>query len=116
MTRDEARREMETVRSSAETDATALKNSQLVLEELHAHYQSLDPADRLHAQAVLIEWALSSDEKLRFDALAIIDDFAVVAATPALVTLANRLGSSTTPGAAYEAKKVQRLLARLGSL
>ena len=115
MTRDEVRQEMETVRSSAETEATALKDSQFVLERLHAHYQSLGPADHLHAHEVLIEWALSNDEKLRFDALAIIDDFAVVAAMPTLVTLANRLGSSTTPGASYEVKKVQRVLARLGS-
>lgn len=84
-----------------------------MLEALNAHYRSLGSADRLHAQAVLVEWVLANDEKLRFDALAIIDEFKVVAAVPALLTLANRLKASATPAAPYELEKVRRIIARV---
>jgi hypothetical protein len=42
---------------------------------------------------VLAEWALSDDEATRFDALALIEDFKLAAALPALRKLAVRLGS-----------------------
>ena len=65
------------------------------------------------ANDVLGEWALSEDEGLRFDALALIYDFRVCTAMTALDNLAAHLSSSTSPGAPYEVEKVQKIIARL---
>ncbi len=48
------------------------------------------------ADQVLAEWALSEDEKVRFDGLALIDDFPIATAIPALQKLAKRLASLAT--------------------
>jgi len=62
------------------------------------------------ADQVLAEWVLAEDEKVRFDALALIADFKIGSAVPALRTLARRLAWSPAPGAPYELKKVDRIL------
>ena len=67
------------------------------------------------ANRVLAEWALSDDENVRFDALALIDDFKIASAAPALQELARRLASDGTPGAPYELKKVRRIISNLAS-
>ena len=67
------------------------------------------------ADQVLAEWALSDDEALRFDALALIDDFKIANEIPVLQKLANRLASSSAPGALYELQKVDRILKDLGN-
>jgi hypothetical protein len=108
------RQEMESYRRSVDEEARALKDSYLALDRLHALYRRFDAAERRMADQVLTEWALSDDEGLRFDALALIDDFKVEAATGALKSLAGRLASSTAPGAPYELQKVDRILRDLG--
>jgi hypothetical protein len=52
----------------------------------------------------------AEDETVRFDALALIDDFRIAKAMPALRALAGRLASSRLPGAPYELLKVDRIL------
>jgi hypothetical protein len=101
---------LESVRGSGSADS---KDSQAVLERLRAVYRSLDPGERPHAQSVLVEWTLADDETLRFDALMLIDEFAIVAAAPALTTLTTRLATSQAVGANYELNKVNRILAGL---
>jgi hypothetical protein len=66
------------------------------------------------ADQVLSEWAVSDDEGLRFDALALIDDLKVKAAGAALRALAGRLALSDAPSAPYELQKVDRILNNLG--
>ena len=61
------------------------------------------------ADQMLAEWALSEDENIRFDALALIDEFKIVSVTPALQKLASRLASSKAPGAAHEMSKIKRI-------
>lgn len=107
---DEFRRQMESYRRAADEEAASLKDSYVALDRLHTLYRKFDSEEQKIADQVLAEWALSADEKLRFDALALIDDFKVASAAPALRQLANRLASSDAPGAPYELKKVNRII------
>jgi hypothetical protein len=109
MTLSEFRREMDAYREAANSEAAARKDSYIALEKLHALYEKFDADERLLADRVLAEWALSDNEGVRFDALALIDDFKIAAAAPALHELAQRLAASTAPSAPYELKKVARI-------
>jgi hypothetical protein len=113
MTLDEFRLEMASYRQSSDNEAKLLKDSFVTLERLRTLYKTFDDTERQMANEVLAEWALSEDEKLRFDALALIDHFKIVSAMPALQKLANRLASSTAPSAPFELKKLSRIVAGL---
>jgi hypothetical protein len=114
MTLEEFRIEMESYRRNAESDARSLKDSYLALDRLHNLYEKLNSEERAMANEVLQEWAVSDDEHVRFDALAIIDNFKITAAAPALKALADRLVSSNAVGASFELHKVDRILRDLG--
>jgi uncharacterized protein HemX len=116
MTLNEFRQRMDSYRSSAEKEGRSLKDSYLTLERLHELYDRFNQNEQLMADEVIAQWALSDDETLRFDALALIDDFRIVSATTTLQTLVNRLSSSSAPGAPYEREKVERLLAKLAAM
>lgn len=100
MTIDEFRIEMACHRQRADNEAKARKDSYVTLERPHALYLSCDGTERRMADQVLNEWALSEDDSLRFDALALIDELKVGTAAPAVRTLAESPGSS----AHYESK------------
>ena len=110
---DTMRNALTKFRSAADERAAELKDSQYALEELIRLYKRLDDSERACANAVIAEWVASDDEKLRFDALALIDQFVIRSAAMPLERLAERLGVLKTPGAPYELKKVERLLKRL---
>ncbi len=110
---EDFRLEMEAYRQTADDEAKSLKDSQRVLFKLRALYERLDGTERVMADQVLGEWAMSQDEAVRFDALYLISEFRIYAAIPALQTLANRLRSDTSPGAPYELKKVVGILTDL---
>ena len=114
MTLDEFRLEMTSYRRSADDDAKSLKDPYVTLEKLRALYGKFDDVERRMADQVLSEWALSEDEGLRFDALALIDDLKIDTAVPVLHKLATRLSSSKAPSAPYDLKKVHRIIAGLG--
>ena len=113
MTLNEFRLEMASYRRSVDDEATSLKSPYVVLERLRTLYDKFDGSERLMADEVLSEWVLSEDEKVRFDALALIDELKIKMAAPALNELATRLASSGAPSAPYELKKVLRILALL---
>lgn len=109
---------MEAFRRTVDEEAMSLKDSYLALDRLHGLYNKCDQEERMMGDQVLAEWALSEDEKVRFDALALIDDFGIATALPSLRKLAERLALSRTPSAPYELQKVQRImrdLARAGT-
>jgi hypothetical protein len=110
---DAFRSEMESYRRAVDEEASLLKDSYLTLDRMHALYRDFEPEDRAMADQVLAEWALSEDEKVRFEALALIDDFKIASALPALRELSRRLATSETPGAPYELKKIERITAGL---
>lgn len=114
MTLGEMRAGMEAFRGVVDRDGEARRDSCYALEQLYAMYLRLDAAERSLAKRVLSEWALSSDERLRFDALTLIDDFNVTEAIPSLQELELRLGRSHDPGAPYERQKVRRIMRTLG--
>jgi hypothetical protein len=116
MTLDEFRVGMVSYRRSADDEAKSLKDPQVTLEKLRALYREFDDVERHKADQVLCEWALSEDEGVRFDALALIDKLKVDAAVPALHELAARLGSSPEPSAPYELEKIHRIVVGLGAL
>lgn len=62
---------------------------------------------------ILIEELSSPNEAARFDALAIIGEFRVPAALPALRLLSARLQHESSPGAPFEVAKVNRIIDRL---
>jgi hypothetical protein len=113
MTYEEFKSEMDLYRQNADRDASSRKDSQLVLDRLYSLYGRFEITEREMANRVLADWALSTDEGLRFDALALIDEFEVWQAVPALRELAVRLEGSEAPSAPYELEKVQRILGNL---
>ena len=114
MTLQELRQELESFRRSVDEEARALKDSYFALEKLQDLYRGFNPEKRAMADHVLAEWALSEEEGLRFDALALIEEFKVKRAITALGALAKRLASSDEPGAPYELQKVDRIVKELG--
>jgi hypothetical protein len=111
----EFRQQMETYRQSVDEEARLLKDSYLALDRLHSLYRKFSRTERELADTVLSEWALSGDEKLRFDALALINDFEIVNTTPALRQLENRLVNSSEISAPFELNKVKKILEKLSS-
>ena len=110
---DAFRQKMESYRASVDAEAKALNDSYLALDRLHTLYESFDDIERKQADEVISEWALSEDEGLRFDALALIDDFGIVDAVPTLRKLIDILKLSNAPSAPYDLKKVNRIIAGL---
>lgn len=110
---DEFRLKMESYRRSVDSEARVLKEPEAALERLRSLYGKFDGVERQMADQVLADWVLSGDEGLRFDGLALINDFNVRTAIPALRELAKRLTSNAAPGAVYELKKIERVLVRL---
>jgi hypothetical protein len=107
---EEVREHIETVRAAAEIEARVLKQAQLPLERLRAAYGSLGIGDRAAADQYVVEWLASDDENRRFDAMALVDEFRINQAQPALRLLRERLKRSNSPGAPFEIEKVDRLI------
>lgn len=97
-------------RDEAEARAVANKQSQEVLAALFLMYRSLSADDRLEIDRLLAEQLSSQDETDRFDAIALIREFSIASALPALRRLSDWLETATWPGAPYEWAKVNRLI------
>ncbi len=113
MNLDEFRREMATYRQAVHREARALKDPYHALDLLLTLYEKFDAKERTMADQVVAEWALSEDENTRFDAQALIGEFKIRSALPALEKLVMRLAASTAVGAANELELVNRLIADL---
>lgn len=98
---------------SANREAREFKDSYLALDRLIALYRSFGQVERKLADDVLAQWVLSGSEAKRFDALALIRNFGIASAVPALHTLAVKLEHSDDPGAPFEREKVMALLSEL---
>jgi hypothetical protein len=94
-------------------EAQVRKNSQSATLALFDFYRGLSDDMRAAADRVLVEWALSDDPAKQFDALAIIDEFSVTTAIPALKELALRFAESDEASSHYDLAKVRRILERL---
>lgn len=102
-------------RQAVNEEAMSERDSWLAVERLRALYRKFDREERAMADQVFGEWVLCEDENVRFDALTLIDDFKVTGAVSALEELAQRLASSTAPGAPFEVRKVHRIIGELSA-
>lgn len=115
MTLDEFRQQMTSYRQSADDEAKSFKDPYIALDRLRALYSNFDCAEKQMANRVLAEWVLSDDEGVRFDALALINEFKIRSTIPDLKKLSMRLVSSSIPSAPYELKKVISVIKGLGN-
>jgi hypothetical protein len=99
----------------AEVRARGGKQSQAVVFALFKMYGSAPSEDRLVLDQFLAESVLSGDATVRFDAQAVIREFRIGVALPALRILAARLENMTGPIARDELETVEELVAELGS-
>lgn len=113
MTVDEIRRQLELWWRDTDYAAVATKDSQQATFALIALVRGMDSGERALAEVVIGEWLLSTDEKKRFDSLAVVDEVEMKSAIPNLRLLESQLIPKRDPGAPFELGKVRRLLARL---
>jgi len=100
-------------RRSVSDEAEAMKQSQAALFALFERYRRLPVGERHVIDRLLADDVQSDDEGRRFDALAIIREFRIVSALPALRALAARLENASEPSAPYEWAKVNRTIGLL---
>jgi hypothetical protein len=93
--------------------ADQMKDSPSAIPALFDAYRSLDPRDTDAVDAVIAAAVESHDETERFDALALVREFKIVAAIPGLRRLASRLQATASPGAPFELAKVMEILGEL---
>lgn len=95
--------------------ARAIENKQTheALLSITARYRGLSTDDRAVVDELLAEQLGSADETVRFIALALIQDFKIRSALPALRKLTDWLETQTAPGAPYEWAKVNRIVGAL---
>ena len=74
-------------------------------------YRTLDPAEKQMAAGVLAEWILHGSVTQRSSSLALVQDFRIRAAEPALRQLAYELDDTPGPAARDLAEWVQRVIA-----
>ena len=115
MNPDEFRREMTAYWEDVNKEAESLRDPYHAVDRLYALYRRFDAEERGLADQVIAEWALSDDENKSHDARLLIHEFKIIAALPALETIAKRLASSSDVGAPYELKRINRLMGHLGS-
>lgn len=113
MNLDEFREQMESYWRSVDEEGKAQKEGYIALGRLHDLYRSFDSEERTMADQVLAEWVLSSNDGMRFDALAVIEEFRIKHAAPALQKLASRLESSSEPGVPFLLEKLDRIIKHL---
>jgi YD repeat-containing protein len=100
-------------RDAVDIEQVAAKDSQGALPRLFEKYRSLSAPEREIVDELISLDAASSDETRRFYAVALIAEFRIVSAVPALRALANRLESDPGPGAPFEWAKVNRVIGEL---
>jgi hypothetical protein len=92
------------------------KQSQDALLSATARYRGLSTDQRLIVDELFVEQLVSHDEATRFIALALIEDFKISSALPALRRLGDWLEAQPWPGAPYEWAKVNRIIALLAEV
>lgn len=115
MTFAEFRAGMNEFWDTANRRATELKDPIHTLERVAGMYRRLDSVDHDYANRVFDEWLLSHDEAKRYVSVALIREFGIETARPALQELINMLRASDDPGAPFEREKVEGVLTKLGA-
>jgi hypothetical protein len=113
MTLDDFRRNFEAERHRLAAAADQSKVPMAGVFALFDVYRQLDESNMAWADQVISEWTLSHDELRRYDAVALIQEFNIAVALPALEQLAARLMNERTVGAPFELEKVRNVIAHL---
>lgn len=110
------RMDWEEFRNRTSDLAIRSKQSQDAIFALIERYRLLTPEERDIVDGLLAEHALSDDSLKRFDALALVDEFNIVSALPALRELERRTENATGPSAPYDWAKVNRIIGKLSEV
>src|SRR6266568_6862904 len=108
-----SRRDFEELWERLDSDAQAAKFSHEAVLRLTNYYRSLDDEDRQVVNEVLVSWVLEGDERRRFDALALIDEFGIRSALPALEADLARLADAVGASVPTDRAKLERIIAGL---
>lgn len=109
MTPDEVRRLLNEEWERIDREAEQKKDSQSAVFALEVSVAVSRRRGR-SANDEVIEWLLSGDPKRQYDALALMQDFSIVTALPALRALADRFEQADTPSAPYDWAAVNRVI------
>ena len=101
------------MREEVSARAIANKQSHEAVLAMAARYRSLSDSDRATVDELLAEQLISEHETVRFDAIALVADFKITSALPALRRLAGWLESQQFAGAPYEWAKANRVIGQL---
>jgi hypothetical protein len=113
VTDDELRAAWARFRDAVDVEQVAAKDSQGALPRLFERYRSLSDPERKIVDELISHDVTSSDETRRFDAVALIGEFRISSAVPALRVLADRLESDPGPGAPFEWAKINRVIGEI---
>jgi hypothetical protein len=105
-----SRRDFEELWERVDADAQAAKFSQGALLRLMAFYRGLDADDQHTVNEALAVWVTQGDERRKFDALALVEEFKIRSATPALHQQLDRLTRSADPSAPYDRAWIERIM------
>jgi hypothetical protein len=108
-----SRREFEGVWERFDAEAQAAKFSHEAVLRLADYYRHLDNEDKRVVDETLASWVLEGDERRQFDALALIDEFRIRSALPALEADLARLANAAGPSVPTDRAKLQRIIADL---
>jgi hypothetical protein len=108
-----SRREFEDLWERFDAEAQAARFSHEALLRLTDFYRRLDEDDRQVVDEALASWVLEGDERRRFDALALIDEFGIRSALPALEEELARLADAVGASVPTDRAKLERIIAGL---
>ena len=108
-----SRPDFEDVWERLDAEAQAAKFSHEALLRLTDFYRRLDDEDRRVVDETLASWVLEGDERRRFDALALIDEFGIRCALPALEADLARLADAVGASVPTDRAKLERIIADL---
>jgi hypothetical protein len=104
---------LEAMWARANREAQASKASNRVLDEMKDFYRRSEANDRAVVDGVLALWVVSGESAQRSDALALIDEFRVRSALPALKADRLRLAYSVGPAVPHDIEQLDRMIVGL---
>lgn len=102
MTLDEFRHEMDAFWTYANEQGDALRDHFVTLQRLMKLYRKFDAAEQKMADEVIAEWVSSGSPTKRYDARALIHEFKIRSAIPALRNQTRQLAPMAGPVAKSE--------------
>ena len=108
-----SRADFESLWARLDAEAMAAKQSQEATVRLTSFYGRLDAGDREVVDEVLAEWVVSGDDRRRFDALALICEFEIRSAVPALRTRLESVPEESGGPLTDERERLERLVVAL---